>query len=108
METRSVKSWSRRTGNPSPGSIMRRCATSRSRDAGSPFGVQVCAAKDGLAPVPVPWPELIVFSALNPAAGELFGTSLLAGLPFVSDVLMKIYALDRDRTSSGSPTCATP
>lgn len=62
------------------------------RDAGSPFGVQVCAAKDGLAPVPVPWPELIVFSALNPAAGELRGTSLLAGLPFVSNVLMKIYA----------------
>ena len=29
---------------------------------------------------------------MNPAAGELRGTSLLAGLPFVSDVLMKIYA----------------
>ncbi|RKJ39031.1 serine/threonine protein phosphatase [Acutalibacter sp. 1XD8-33] len=37
------------------------------------------------------YPELLVVSALNPPAGSPWGTSLLRGLPFVSDVLLKIY-----------------
>lgn len=36
-------------------------------------------------------PELIVYSVLNPKPGNLVGTSLLQGLPFVADILMKIY-----------------
>lgn len=36
-------------------------------------------------------PSLILYSVLNPDAGSLCGTSLLQGLPFVSDILMKIY-----------------
>lgn len=35
--------------------------------------------------------ELIVFSALNPEPGSIMGTSLLRGLPFISDVLLTIY-----------------
>lgn len=35
--------------------------------------------------------ELILFSALNPQPGEILGTSLLRGLPFISDVLLTIY-----------------
>lgn len=35
--------------------------------------------------------ELILFSALNPEPGKILGTSLLRGLPFVSDVLLTIY-----------------
>ena len=31
-------------------------------------------------------------SALNPDAGEIFGNSILKGLPFMSDILMKIYS----------------
>lgn len=38
-----------------------------------------------------PYPQLLLVSALNPAAGGLWGTSLLRGLPFVSEVLLKIY-----------------
>lgn len=41
---------------------------------------------------PVKYQELVVYSALNPGAGEIIGTSVLKGLPFVSDVLMKIYS----------------
>ena len=58
----------------------------------SPFEVRVCAARNGAVPVPVPYPQLIVCSALNPPAGQLRGESILSGLPFVCDVLMKIYA----------------
>jgi len=32
-----------------------------------------------------------LFSALNPEPGKILGTSLLRGLPFVSDVLLTIY-----------------
>lgn len=35
--------------------------------------------------------ELILFSALNPRAGEILGTSLLSGLPFISDILLTVY-----------------
>ena len=38
-----------------------------------------------------PYPELLLVSALNPAAGSPWGTSLLRGLPFVSGVLLQIY-----------------
>ena len=44
---------------------------------------------DGLQPVP--YPELVFFSALDPAPGEIQGRSLLRGLPFLSGVLMQIY-----------------
>ena len=36
-------------------------------------------------------PELILVSLLNPEPGQLRGTSLLCGLPFVSEILMKIF-----------------
>lgn len=35
--------------------------------------------------------ELILFSALNPEPGKILGTSLLRGLPFISDILLTIY-----------------
>ncbi len=39
----------------------------------------------------VKYPELVILSALNPDAGALCGNSLLKGLPFVSEILMKIF-----------------
>lgn len=36
-------------------------------------------------------PQLILYSVLNPKPGNLCGTSMLEGLPFISDVLLKIY-----------------
>lgn len=38
-----------------------------------------------------PYPQLLLLSALHPEAGSLRGTSLLRGLPFVSEILLKIY-----------------
>lgn len=40
---------------------------------------------------PCRYPELILSSALNPTPGRVQGTSILKGLPFVSEVLLKIY-----------------
>ena len=41
--------------------------------------------------MPCPFPELILLSALNPPPGSARGVSLLRGLPFVSEILLKIY-----------------
>ncbi len=41
--------------------------------------------------VPVKYPALILLSVLNPEPGNIYGTSILKGLPFVSDILLKIY-----------------
>ncbi len=43
------------------------------------------------APKLLPYPERILFTVLNPEPGNILGTSLLRGLPFVSDILLKIY-----------------
>lgn len=36
-------------------------------------------------------PQLVLYSVLNPEPGDLCGTSLLSGLPFISDILLEIY-----------------
>lgn len=41
--------------------------------------------------VPLPYPERILFSALKPLEGEIYGVSLLRGLPAFADILTKIY-----------------
>lgn len=40
---------------------------------------------------PVRYPALILLTVHNPEPGKLYGTSILKGLPFVSDILLKIY-----------------
>ena len=40
---------------------------------------------------PVSYPSLILLSVHNPEPGKIYGTSILKGLPFVSDILLKIY-----------------
>lgn len=39
----------------------------------------------------ISYPNLILYSVLNPQPDDLCGTSLLNGLPFVSDILLQIY-----------------
>ena len=39
----------------------------------------------------VKYPELVLISTLNPEPGEIYGNSIMRGLPFVSDILLKIY-----------------
>lgn len=60
------------------------------RCAADGFTAEVLAG-DGVR-TPVPYPELLLVSALRPAPNALYGTSLLHGLPFVSGILLKIFA----------------
>lgn len=49
------------------------------------------SVRNGSKKIPCKYPELILLSALNPAAGKAIGTSILRGLPFVSEILLRVY-----------------
>lgn len=51
----------------------------------------VVSADCGGAFKPVKYPALVLLSVHNPEPGKIYGTSILKGLPFVSDILLKIY-----------------
>lgn len=40
---------------------------------------------------PVKYPSLIILGVHNPKPGKIYGTSVLEGLPFVSNILLKVY-----------------
>lgn len=61
------------------------------RRGGSPIDVCVCRRELTGESAPVPHPERVLLSVLNPTPGRMTGNSILKGLPFVSGVLMKIY-----------------
>jgi len=52
--------------------------------------VEICT-RNGVEFTPVKYPGLVLFTPLTPPAGEFLGVSLLRSLPFVSNVLLKIY-----------------
>lgn len=54
-------------------------------------GILICRP-DSFSGEPVKYQDLVFYTALNPDAGEIFGNSILKGLPFVSEILMKIYS----------------
>lgn len=47
---------------------------------------------DSFSGEPVKFQDLVFYTALNPDAGEIYGNSILKGLPFMSEILMKIYS----------------
>ncbi len=40
---------------------------------------------------PLPYPHLLLFTALNPEPESPYGVSIFRGMPFMADILMKIY-----------------
>lgn len=56
----------------------------------TPLEIQVFRRECG-ASVPVKYPQLVFCSALNPPSGSASGVSILHGLPFVSNILLRIY-----------------
>ena len=55
-----------------------------------PFDVRIYNVS-GCERVPVRFPALVLCSTLMNEPGKVYGTSVLKGLPFVGDVLMKIF-----------------
>lgn len=57
----------------------------------SPLDIIVSARTQTGQFVPVRYPSLILKCVHNPEPGKIYGTSILKGLPFVSEILMKIF-----------------
>ena len=60
-------------------------------EGSSALDIVVSADKGNGSFVPVKYPALVLLGVHNPEPGSLYGTSVLKGLPFVSDILLKIY-----------------
>jgi len=61
------------------------------KQGSSPLDVVLCGP-DGRGNVaPLPWQNLLLFTTLHPEPAHPYGVSLLRGLPFLADILMKIY-----------------
>ena len=68
---------------------------------GEPEAIEVRRKPDGInlaffntssgTPKPIENEAALLFSVLNPEPGHILGTSLLRGLPFVGDILLRIY-----------------
>lgn len=63
----------------------------RVRRGRSPLEAEICTAANGIHYAPVRYPELVLYTPLNPPAGEVRGVSLLRSLPFVTSILLKIF-----------------
>jgi len=56
----------------------------------SPLDFKICTY-DGIEPKPLPYQQLLLFTPYNPEADSPYGVSLMRSMPFLTDILMKIY-----------------
>lgn len=63
----------------------------RLSEGASPLEITVNADGGNGKFYPVKYPSLVLLCVHNPEPGKIYGTSILKGLPFVSDILLTIY-----------------
>ena len=61
------------------------------REGDSPLDFRLCVRENGGEPKELPWQQLLLFTPFQPEAEHPYGVSMLRGIPFMADVLMKIY-----------------
>lgn len=61
------------------------------REGDTPLDFQLCSRRGGQAR-PLPYQELLLFTPFNPEADSPYGVSLLRSMPFLAEILLKIYA----------------
>lgn len=61
------------------------------REGESPLDFQIFGPDERGRMAALPYQELLLFTPLHPEAEHPYGVSLLRGLPFMADILMKIY-----------------
>ncbi len=60
------------------------------KEGKTPLDFQICG-KESFTPKPLPYQELLLFTPFNPDADNPYGASILRSMPFLADILMKIY-----------------
>lgn len=61
------------------------------RQGESPLDITICGPDEFGRVSPLPRQELLLFSTLNPEIGSPYGVSLFRSMPFLAEILMKIY-----------------
>ena len=61
------------------------------REGDSPMDFQLCAWGEDGTIQPLPRQELLLFTPYNPEPQSPYGVSMLRGMPFLADILLKIY-----------------
>lgn len=61
------------------------------REGPHPLAFSIWGVNDGGSFVELPYQDRLLFTPLHPEAGNPYGVSLLRSLPFLADILMKIY-----------------
>ena len=57
----------------------------------SPLDTVLCGVDEGGTVRPYPYQELLLFTTLHPEPANPYGVSMFRGMPFLADILMKIY-----------------
>ena len=61
------------------------------REGENPLAFTICGCDEHGRMVELPYQNLLLFTPLNPETQNPYGVSLLRSLPFLSEILMKIY-----------------
>ena len=61
------------------------------REGESPLDFRICGPDEHGSMAELPYQELLLFTPLHPEAAHPYGVSMLRGIPFMADILMKIY-----------------
>lgn len=61
------------------------------REGDTPLDFTLCSRESGQAR-PLPYQDLLLFTPFNPEADSPYGVSLLRSMPFLAEILLKIYA----------------
>ncbi len=62
------------------------------RQGNNPLELTLCGRDENGLMRPLPYQQLLLFTTLNPEPAHPYGVSMFRGMPFLADILMKIYA----------------
>lgn len=58
---------------------------------GNPLDIKICTQNSDGSLSPVKYPSLVLCNSIMPEPSHIYGTSILKSLPFIGDILMKIF-----------------
>ena len=61
------------------------------REGETPLDFVLCRRERGGPPQPLPCQELLLFTPFQPEEGDPYGVSMLRSMPFLTEILLKIY-----------------
>ncbi|MBQ6539814.1 MAG: serine/threonine protein phosphatase [Oscillospiraceae bacterium] len=61
------------------------------REKSSPLDFEICSYAPGGRIVPLPYQNLLLFTPFKPESDNPYGVSLLRSMPFLTEILLKIY-----------------